>query len=139
MILKRPEEEEAGFQMAPMIDIIFQLIIFFMVCTQLQKLEVPVDIKLPVAEQSVDKTGNPNQIIVNVFQDGRIFVTPDWYNDLDSLFAFLKRESEKGNIKIYIRGDKRTKFADIMDVMRVCAEANIWDVSFSTYQEPPPE
>ena len=139
MRLKRPEEEDVGFQMAPMIDIIFQLIIFFMVCTQLNKLTVAEGIKLPVAEESTDKTGNPNQVIVNVYRDGRIFITPDWYNDLDSLFAFLKRESKEASIKVYIRGDKRTRFSDIMDVMRTCAEADIWDVSFSTYQEPPPE
>ena len=138
MRFREAEEEKTGLQMAPMIDIIFQLIIFFMVTTQLTKLEVPGDIKLPIAEQSEDRSGNPNQIIVNVYKDGRIFITPEYY-DLDSLFTFLEAEEKRGLLKVYIRGDKATRFAEIMDVMRTCAEAGIWDVSFSTYQEPPPE
>ena len=138
MKLRIAKEEKSELQMAPMIDIIFQLIIFFMVVTQLNKLEVPEDIKLPVAEESADKSGNPNQIIVNVYKDGRIFITPEYY-DLDGLFKLLGSEEKKGMLKVYIRGDKMTQFADIMDVMKTCAEAGIWDVSFSTYQEPSPE
>ena len=143
MKLNITEEEEWGFQMAPMIDVVFQLIIFFMATTTLSKLDVAEGVKLPVAEHSQEKKGVHNEVIINVYSDGRIFITPNWYSP-DDLRIYLdeeKAEAEglEGDLKLYIRGDRKVDFERMLKVMGICAEAGIWDVNFGTYQEEPKE
>ena len=132
---REAEEEEVGFQMAPMIDVVFQLIIFFMCVTTLSKMVVAEDIKLPLAEHSREKKGAA-EVIVNVYPDGIISILPHQYQveELPSLFESAKVD---GELKVYIRGDKDTNFKEIVKVMNACARADIWDVSFATYQEDP--
>ena len=144
MKLKIEAEEEAlGFQMAPMIDVVFQLIIFFMATTTLAKLEVAEGLKLPVAEYSQEKQGVHNEVIINVYTDGRIFITPNWYSP-DDLSLYLQAEREEANamgadLKLYLRGDRQVEFERILKVMSICAEAGIWDVNYGVYQEEPKE
>src|SRR3990172_3946413 len=114
MKLKTTEEEEWSFQMAPMIDVVFQLIIFFMATTTLNKLEVAEGVKLPVAEYSQEKKGIHNEAVINVYSDGRIFVTPNWYSP-DDLSVYLQAEKEEASamgadLKLYIRGDRKVDF-----------------------------
>ena len=143
MKLKITEEEEWGFQMAPMIDVVFQLIIFFMATTTLSKLEVAEGVKLPVAEYSEEKKGVHNEVIINVYRDGRIFITPNWYSpeDLRDYLAGEKAEAEAmgGDIKLYLRGDKQVEFEKVLKIMSICAEAGVWDVNYGVYQEEPKE
>ena len=126
-------EEEIGFQMAPMIDVVFQLIIFFMCVTQLNKLEVAEGIKLPVADHAIEKKG-VNEVIVNVYKDGTIFITPNKY-EMEELPGYISSVRGDGDLKVYIRGDEETDFDRILKVMTACAKAGVWDVNFAAYQE----
>ncbi len=132
---REAEEEEIGFQMAPMIDVIFQLIIFFMCVTTLSKLVVAEDIRLPLAEHSREKKGAA-EVVVNIYPDGTISILPDQYQ-VEELPSFFERAKVDGQLKVYIRGDRDTNFKEIVKVMDACARADIWDVSFATYQEEP--
>ncbi len=126
-------EEEIGFQMAPMIDVVFQLIIFFMCVTQLNKLEVAEGIKLPVADRAMEKKG-VNEIIINVYKDGTIFITPNRYK-LEELSGYISSVQGDGDLKVYIRGDEEVEFDRILKIMGACANAGVWDVNFAAYQE----
>lgn len=126
-------EEEIGFQMAPMIDVVFQLIIFFMCATQLNKLEVAEGVKLPVADHAIEKKG-ANEIVVNVYKDGMIFITPNRYK-LEELPGYINSVRGDGDLKVYIRGDEEVEFDRILKIMGACASAGVWDVNFAAYQE----
>ena len=132
---REEEEEEIAFQMAPMIDVVFQLIIFFMCVTTLSKLVVAEDIRLPLAEYSREKKGIV-EVVVNVYPDGTISILPYEYQ-VEELPSFFESAKVDGQLKVYIRGDKNTDFKEIVKVMDACAQADIWDVSFATYQEEP--
>lgn len=129
------EEEEVGFQMAPMIDVIFQLIIFFMCVTTLSELVVAEDINLPLAEHSGERRGAA-EVVVNVYADGTIYILPHEFQ-IEELPAFLETAKVDGRLRVYIRGDRDTDFRKIVKVMNACAQAGIWDVSFATHQEEP--
>ncbi len=131
------QEEDPEFQMAPMIDIIFQLLIFFMVISTFQKLEDVVDVKLPVANKSETKKASYGEIVINVLEDGSVVLNQRVY-ELDELLSVLIEETGSfETTKVTIRGDKDVPHAWVAGVMKVCQGANIWDVSFATYQEEP--
>lgn len=131
------QSEDPEFQMAPMIDIIFQLLIFFMVISTFQKLEGVDEVSLPVADESQTKKSSYGELVINVMEDGAIALNKRIY-ELDELQPVLAEAADAfQRTKVTIRGDKDVSHAWIMGVMKVCAQAGIWDVSFAVFQEEP--
>jgi len=131
---KNNSEEEAGFQMTPMIDIVFQLLIFFMVATTFDTLQSEKDVKLPVADHSQAKENTHNELVVNVRKDGTVTLNQRAY-DPDSLVDVLIAGKKFGTPSLVIRADKDVPHGEVLTVLRACAQANIWDISFATYKE----
>ena len=134
MRFRKTTEEEGGFQMTPMIDIVFQLLIFFMVATTFSTLQSEKDVKLPVADHSQAKENTHNELVVNVRKDGTIVLNQIAY-DPDSLVDVLIEGKKFGTPSLVIRADKDVPHREVLSVLRACAQANIWDISFATYKE----
>ena len=120
--------------MTPMIDIVFQLLIFFMVATTFSTLQSEKDVKLPVADHSQAKENTHNELVVNVCEDGTIILNQITY-DLNSLVDVLIEGKKFGTPSLVIRADKDVPHGKVLSVLRACAEASIWDISFATYKE----
>ncbi|HQL09903.1 MAG TPA: biopolymer transporter ExbD [Lentisphaeria bacterium] len=141
MKFRRLEEDEiTAFQVSPLIDIVFQLLTFFLVTATLQELEFAKEVELPIADAALTKQSEGFQEIrLNVLADGQIKVGDDLIS-MDRLAAELRRvaaEGGPGDKKILIRGDKQSHYGKIMRIMAACAQADLWNVSFATYQEEP--
>ena len=126
---------EVGFNMTPMIDVVFQLIIFFLVSSHLAKQEVHLKLPLPEAQSGVtDKPSEKPRLTVNVLADGTLLfggrqVTAD---ELRSQLA--QRQAEKGDeVEVRIRGDRSAVYKHVSPVLRSCAEAGIWNVKFANF------
>ena len=74
MPLKVAPLEEPQLNLTPMIDVVFNLLIFFMLGTHFADLEREFDVQLPQVAAAQPLTGQPDEIAVNVFADGRILV-----------------------------------------------------------------
>ena len=135
---KREENEAVGFQVASMIDIVFLLLIFFIVASQMKELEAEKEVKLPVADASATKVADGfKEILINVLPDNRIKVGGNIVETIE-LAAELRRlaeEDQSSTMKILIRGDQKALYGRIMRIMAACAQANLWNVSFATFQE----
>lgn len=129
------QEEEPEFQMAPMIDIIFQLLIFFMVISTFQQLEDVVGVELPVADESQTKKSSYGEIVINVMDDGAIVFNQRIYEIEELLEVLTEETGSTQKVRVTIRGDSGVPHAWIASVMKICAAAGIWDVSFATLQE----
>ena len=131
----RYEEDEVEFQMAPMIDVVFLLLIFFMCASSFHVVDREEDVVLPIAEQSKTRKEMHGELIVNVKSDGTILVSDKPFG-LGELQAGLREAVDmvKGT-SVVIRGDRATKHGIILEVMRACAEADISDVSFAALQQ----
>jgi len=141
MKFRRLEEDETtSFQVSPLIDIVFQLLTFFLVTATLQELEFAQEVELPIADSALTKQSEGFQEIrLNVLADGQIKVG-DEVIGMDRLAAELRRVAAAGgpgDKKILIRGDKQAHYGKIMRIMAACAQADLWNVSFATYQEDP--
>ena len=121
-----------GFQMAPMIDVVFLLLIFFMVASIFAQWESKVDIKVPVAETAEPMRRKLSEIMVNLDKDGRVYINSVEMSQ-DVLLRTLKTvQSAHQNTPIIIRADGRTDHRHVMTVLDACRMAHITNISFAT-------
>ncbi|MBM4037175.1 MAG: biopolymer transporter ExbD [Planctomycetes bacterium] len=128
------DEEELRISMEPMIDCMFQLILFFLVTTSFIRLEQDLSINLPVHSRELKiKTPPARPIVVNVkhLPGGKAFYHVE--NERISLPALtinLSRARVRNKDQaVVIRGDRSVKWENVAAVMSCCAQAGITKVS----------
>jgi biopolymer transport protein ExbD len=123
--------------MAPMIDMVFLLLIFFMVASHLTALE-RIPVSLPVADKAkVPEEARDRQLITVLAEtDGSAAYYMNLQKiDIKDLTEEIKRQYEADeNLRIYLRADRMVKHKYIKAVMGICAEAGISDIIFGTYE-----
>ncbi|MGA0368800.1 MAG: ExbD/TolR family protein [Kiritimatiellia bacterium] len=120
------------FQLAPMIDVVFLLLCFFMTTTLYSQWETEVDITLPTASTGENLQRLAGEIIINVFADGSLVVNGRSLSPED-LGELLLRVSELfPGQPVVIRGDETADYGFIMKVMDLCRQADIFNISFAT-------
>jgi biopolymer transport protein ExbD len=127
--------ERPQIQLAPLIDIMFLLLIFFMAAFVFFELETELNISVPSADESKEIVRSPGEIIINVRSDGTVVVNQRKLT-YEELALMLKRISGlyKGQ-PVIIRGDKETRHKHIVRILDICAGTDIWNVSFATMKE----
>jgi len=120
------------FQLAPMIDVVFLLLCFFMTTTLYSQWETEVDITLPTAATGENLQRMAGEIIINIFEDGHVAVNGRSLN-LDELGELLLRVSDLfPGQPVVVRGDEEVDYKHIMNVMDRCRAADIYNISFAT-------
>ena len=132
---RKVHRERLGFQMAPMIDILFLLLIFFMSASIFYQLETELSVSVPTADASRDIKREPGEIIINITPDGTIIVNQRKLA-LAELTTILTRLSKlyKGQ-PVIIRADKKTYHEHVIKVLNACAQCDIWNISFATLKK----
>jgi biopolymer transport protein ExbD len=131
-----------GFNMTPMIDVVFQLIIFFLVSSQLVKQESQMPLTLPVADSGpVAVDDERPRVIVNVLPDGRILLagSPVTSAVLERRLAnqyaeFRRTNPDRDDLEIRIRSDRSVPYQMVEPILLACARAGIWNVTFAVYR-----
>ncbi|HYW80658.1 MAG TPA: biopolymer transporter ExbD [Thermoguttaceae bacterium] len=126
-----------GFNMTPMIDVVFLLIIFFLVSSHMAKQEVELELDLPEAGsgQRPDED-DIRRVVVNVLPEqdaaarivvgGRQIVT----EELAQLIGFESRR-KAGHLEVRIRADRTVPYRVVEPIMVTCAREGVWKVTFS--------
>src|SRR5438132_6316871 len=132
-------EIRAEPNLVPLLDLVFQLIMFFMVCVNFVSQQVNEDIKLPVAQSArpMDKT-EVDVLFLNVDQSGKLIVPgreqalatlPQMRVYLRQVYLDAKRAAEEkgdknGRVKtaVVIRADRRTTYLKIFELLQLCKE-----------------
>ena len=125
MPLRTDSLEEPQLNLTPMIDIVFLLIIFFMVGTRFSEIEQQYDIELPTASTVTPMTSRPDAIVLNVARTGVVTVsgTKVTLTELQQrLETARKAYAEQA---VLIRGDGEGMYQSIVDVMDICHKAQI--------------
>lgn len=124
-----------GFQLAPMLDVVFLLLIFFVVTQKFILNEQDLKVKVPTAPQSTEEASRAiDEIIINAREEnGELIVTIDReVFTLEKLSAMLKRMvAVNPNQPVRIRGDAEMRWQKVTDVITVCTQAGVSQVSFS--------
>ena len=132
MPLKVEPLEEPYLNMTPMVDVILNLLIFFMLGTRFAEEERQLDIQLPRVTHAQSLTAPPDEIIVNVFADGRLVVNqkPTSPSELQSLLATAHARFD--DQAVLIRGEGHGRYQSVMDVLSICQRAGIHNYSLAT-------
>ncbi len=145
MKFRAARPELPGFQLTPMLDVVFLLLCFFVTTSVYSQWENEVEIQLPSAESGVEPNRLPGEIIVNVAKDGAIRVngrdlTPE---ELGAKCRALAA-AFPGN-PIVVRGDREASWESVLRVLDICAKNDLYNVNFasaipdeSSADEPPP-
>lgn len=128
----RAQPETTGFQIAPMIDIVFLLLIFFLVTWNFSRDELELDVQVPTAREGKESRRAVGEVILNVKADGSVVMNRREMN-MEELQAALTRIAELyPDQAVVLRGDETTEYSRIVEVLDVCRSANIWNVAFAT-------
>ena len=129
------DEDDASdpeFSMAPMIDVVFQLLIFFMVSATYTSEEKEMGVELPTAQSGQAAGGSPQEVVINVFKDGRVSLGNRTVNDAElerELGAAAQRDRATA---VTIRGDRQASHERIVAVMDACGIAGLSNLALGT-------
>jgi len=118
-----------GIQLAPLVDVLLLLLIFFLLTWNAARTENELDVKVPKASAARARIGD---VIVNVKTDGNVVVNRRTLNgpELSELLkSLVQLNSEQA---VVIRGDEAGAYKNIIGVLNICTEAGITNVAFAT-------
>lgn len=134
-----------GFQIAPMIDVVFVIMLFFMVMAGAVKRENELNTSLPGDADTSTSTDFVDEQIVSVSEEGEIALNDDPIDsktsttlpELTAALSRLKQSSDnaKSVLTITVASDEQAKYSRTIDVLNACAAAKIGNVTF-TVSEP---
>ena len=119
--------------LTPMIDVVFQLLLFFLVASKFAEDERELNIVLPHASEARPLSTKPDLLFVNVDAQGRYFVGQEEFN-VAGLEAKLKQVSSNnpGQQTVEIRADRQCRWEFVVEVMNLCNKAGIRDYRVTT-------
>ena len=132
-------EEDPEFQIAPMIDILLVLLVFFMSIATEQVLQVNKEVILPMAKEAKEpdaKEAAKSELMLNltwsdIGNTGSIIVD-DKVVDASVLPELISRKKEiNPDLRVIIRADKRAKYAYVRSIMVAMGAAGVPNVTFS--------
>ncbi|MBR3219052.1 MAG: biopolymer transporter ExbD [Thermoguttaceae bacterium] len=129
----------AKMNLTPMIDVVFLLIIFFVVSNTMMQRERSMPIDLPSAAAADDDTeSQTGKIIINIDAAGKLYYGAAEVTG-EELKNTLQRERQRSALplEVRIRCDRTVPYSRIEPVLTLCAEAQIADISFAVISPQP--
>ena len=142
---QNPNEGGIGFQIAPMIDVVFVIMLFFMVMAGAVKRENELNTTLPGSAETSASTEFVDEQIIAVSDTGEVALNEEPYDsvqskDLPQLTATLMRlkqssDAAKTPLAITIACEPQAKYGRAIDVLNALAAAKIDNVTFTVNEE----
>ena len=131
MPLKTQLDEAPAINLTPMIDVVFLLIIFFMVGTKFSEIERKIRIQVPQVSDAGALTAAPQRRVINVHGDGRVVLDerPVTLDELAATLGAARRQYQ--DLGVLIRGDAEGSFQNVASVLNACRRAGIRDMGVS--------
>jgi biopolymer transport protein ExbD len=121
-----------GIQLAPLVDVLLLLLIFFLLTWNAARNENELDVKVPKASAAKEKSAPVGDVVVNVKADGKVVVnrrTLSTTELTDLLKSLVALNSEQA---VIVRGDEAGAYKNIIGVLNICTDAGITNVAFAT-------
>ncbi len=112
--------------MTPIIDIVFQLLIFFLVATRFAQEDRELEVTLPSASEAQPLIAEPRELFVNVDRQGRFFVDGRTIGAVELERALTQAVTNNpANQSVVIRADKNVVFDHVVTVMNLCNKTGV--------------
>lgn len=125
-----------SLNLTPLIDVVFLLLIFFLVATRFAQDDRELPVQLPSAASAVPMTAEPTELVVNVDATGQYMIRGERMT-LDKVELILKRSVADNPINqmVIIRGDRNVAFQAVVSVMDLCTRLKVPSYKISTESE----
>lgn len=117
---------------APMVDILLVVLVFFIVTWNFALSENELDVRVPSAAKANETQPYVGQVVINIKADGTIIVNRQ-PKTLPELLQLLRKLSQLyPDQAAIVRGDQGVEYKHIVEVLDICRQADIWNVAFAT-------
>lgn len=128
----RTRTADVALDMTPMIDIVFNLLIFFLIASNFYQEDRQLPVALPFASSGESISSMLRELIVNVDAEGNVFLgtRPADSSELDrTIRAAVSTNAQQ---KVTVRGDRRTAYSNVVRVLDICKSAGIQEPYLDT-------
>ena len=124
--------QHPGIQLAPLVDVLLLLLIFFLMTWNAARNENELDVKVPKASAAKERSAPIGDVVVNVKTDGNVVVNRRTLSSTELgelLKGLVQLNAEQA---VVIRGDEAGAYKHIIEVLNICSQAGISNVAFAT-------
>ena len=136
--VRKPEHEpDPEFQIAPMIDILLVLLVFFMSISSTEVLQSNKEIHLPIAKEAKEAKDNPGQVIINLTytpindMTGVELDQKDYSSPADIVPLLQNKVAANPLVRVLIRADREVKYDFVRQVLQAVGQSGVGNVTFS--------
>jgi biopolymer transport protein ExbD len=126
------QPQPPGMQIAPMVDIVFLLLIFFLMTWNFSRSEMELDVKVPKASEGKESRRAIGEVILNLKSDGTVVMNRREMDAAALESALARIAGLYPDQAVILRGDENVDYRHVVDVLDICRRANIWNVAFAT-------
>lgn len=121
------------FNVTPLIDVVFLLIVFFLVSSHLAQQETQLELALPAAASSREaETNEAARVTINLLPDGELLLGSESVEvgQVGRRLEYERRRTTE-DLEVRIRADRTVPYRLVEPILMACARARIWNVSFA--------
>ncbi|VGO19165.1 ExbD/TolR family protein [Pontiella sulfatireligans] len=134
MKIKTPSRDDASVDMAPMIDLVFLLLIFFMVASVVTELD-KVEVAIPSSDHAKVPDDTKGRMMLSVDANGQVY-SGTLPVTLEELKVLINSELDLNpDLRILIRADKLVEYKTCKELMIACGEVGATDLIYATFEE----
>lgn len=126
-----------GLEITPLIDVVFLMLIFFLVASKLEEADRSIDVVLPRASEAKPLTSRPREFVINVDASGGLYagavrVEPE------GLAERLRQAvaDNPGNLSVVVRADENAAHKHVVSAMNACVRAGVTDYKVQSLEAP---
>ena len=131
MPLKTMADEQPTMNLTSMIDVMFLLVIFFMVGTKFSDSERNMSVRVPQVTASGPIAAAPQKRVINITADGRITLDQQAITLAELKARLQSARQEYAKLGVVVRGDAHATHQSVANVLAACREAGVSDLGIS--------
>lgn len=118
----------SSLSITPLIDVVFLLLIFFLVASRLTEEERELDLNLPSVSESLPASFQPDELVINIDAEGKYYVDGT-FRQVEQIEQILRRAQANNPLtqKVIIRGDRKSTWEQVITVIGLCKKVGISD------------
>lgn len=123
----------SSLSITPLIDVVFLLLIFFLVSSRFENEEPQLELNLPQVSEALPASAQPKELIVSIDRQGQFFIDGQ-FRQLEQVEQIITRAHANNPLTqtVIIRADKKADWESVVLVINLCRKIGIQDCSATT-------
>lgn len=133
MAVQLKRQALGSLSITPLIDVVFLLLIFFLVATRFAEEEREIEIELPTASQALPLTAEPRELFINIDRAGRYFIEGE-FRHVEAVEQLLRQAAANNPLTqtVIIRADRTADWQHVLTALDLCKKTGITNYSAMT-------